>query len=137
MGGWRNIFAIAVGGSIGTLLRLGADEVTPIGAGIPWATLTVNVIGAAVIGWAVALPRTGQDEASHRFVLIGPGICGGLTTFSALCWELLDLLDRGRIADATLYLSLTITLGLVALTVTHSIARRTLDHPEELKWPSA
>ena len=64
----------------GTLARAGVAE----GLASPWATLLVNVAGAALLGYVVvALP--------HRRPLLGTGLCGGLTTFSTLQLEVLEL----------------------------------------------
>jgi CrcB protein len=49
--------------------------------------------------------------------LLGIGFCGGLTTFSALSWELFDLLDRGSVGVAAAYAGLSLVLGMAVLVV--------------------
>jgi CrcB protein len=66
--------------------------------------LLVNVAGAALLGYVVAaLP--------HRRPLLGTGFCGGLTTFSTLQLEALEL----STLDAVLYLIASALLGWAAL----------------------
>ena len=92
--------AVYVGGVAGTLARAGVAEAIAS----PWATLLVNVIGAALLGYVVvALPA--------RRPLLGTGFCGGLTTFSTLQLEVLEL----PAGDAVLYLAASAVLGWLAL----------------------
>ncbi len=116
----RQLGAIAVGGFCGALVR--AEVVTAIGSkpgAWPWATLLVNVAGAAFLGYVVAgLPRWRP--------LLGIGFCGALTTFSTMQLELLAMLDRDRIALAVGYAAVSITVGLVAV----SLGIRLTHHPD-------
>ena len=91
----------------GTLARAGVAQ----GIASPWCTLLVNVAGAALLGYVVAaLP--------HRRPLLGTGFCGGLTTFSTLQLEALELSAR----DAVLYLAATAVLGWAALALGRRLA---------------
>ena len=103
----RELLAVFIGGAAGALARAGVLEAWPPVAGHwPWATLVVNVAGAALLGWVVAGPR------AHR--LLGTGFCGALTTFSALQLELLRMLDRDAVGLAALYAAASIGAGLLA-----------------------
>jgi CrcB protein len=108
----RELGAIFLGGSLGTLLRAGLLEVAGEGAsGWPWATFGVNVVGAFLIGYLVgALP-----PASRHRPLWTTGFCGGLTTFSALQLELLKMLEAGQIATAVAYAGASLLAGLVGV----------------------
>ena len=102
------IAAVYVGGAVGTLARAG------VAAGLdkPWATLLVNVLGAALLGYVVvALPE--------RRPLLGTGFCGGLTTFSTLQLEVLEL----STGDAIAYLAASAVLGWLAITAGKRAAR--------------
>jgi len=111
MGSPKQLAAIAIGGALGSLVRVGLGEWIPVGAGLPWPTLLANLFGSAILGALVALPRKDGDL---RLPLLGIGFCGGLTTFSTLCWELFDLLDRGSAGTAVVYASVSLVLGLGA-----------------------
>jgi len=82
----------------------------------PWATLLVNLLGAAILGYViVALPE--------RRPLLGTGFCGALTTFSTLQLEALEMLDDAHVARAAGYLALTAVGGWAAVAAGRRFAR--------------
>jgi len=103
----RELAAVFIGGVAGALARAGVAEAWPPAPGHwPWATLLVNVAGAFVLG-AVAARR-------YRVPLLGQGVCGALTTFSAFQLELLRMLDAGRTGLALAYAAVSLALGVAA-----------------------
>ena len=105
---------IAAGGAVGASVRIGLLQLWPVGSGLPWTTLLVNIAGAFVLGLVAAATVSDAPLESWRMPLVGTGFCGALTTFSGMCLESLDLLDAGRFGVAVVYLSLSLTLGLAA-----------------------
>lgn len=104
--------ATFIGGMIGTAARAAIAQAAPAGAGDwPWAILAANLAGALLIGWwSVRLPRsTDIDPRLHP--LLVTGLCGGLTTFSALTLATLTLTTAASAA----YLAASVTLGLLAV----------------------
>ena len=80
---------------------------------LPWGTLTVNVVGSAVLGAvAGALSRTGQPQWVQT--LVGTGFCGALTTFSTFSFETLRLLEAGAGAKALFNVAVSVTAGVAA-----------------------
>ncbi|MDQ4215316.1 CrcB family protein [Microbacterium capsulatum] len=75
---------VMAGGVAGTAARIGLGLVLPTAAGsglgaVPWATLIANIAGAFLIGvLAARLPGS-----SAMRVLLGTGVLGGFTTYSA------------------------------------------------------
>ena len=118
----RELGAIFVGGALGALLRAGLAEVLPDpGAGWPWATFVVNVVGAALLGyWFTTLPHV-----QYRRPLLTTGFCGALTTFSTVQVELVGMIDAGRVPLAVLYLGASIVAGLVGAQAATIVGRRT------------
>jgi CrcB protein len=117
----NRLVVIGVGGVFGALSRAGISELfgtTSIELGdqnahFPWATLTVNIIGALLIGiLAVALVA---DRESYLRPFLITGFLGGFTTFSALALEAADLIDHNMWPTAVLYLAVTVGAGLVAV----------------------
>jgi CrcB protein len=94
---WKPILAVCVGASAGALLRwwLGAYLNSLLPA-IPPGTLAANLIGAYVVGLAIALFATYPAISPEWRLLIITGFCGGLTTFSTFSAELVTLLQQGR-----------------------------------------
>jgi fluoride exporter len=117
----RELGAIFLGGALGTLLRAGAVEAFGHGAPEwPWATFPVNVAGSFLLGFfVIGLPAT-----SYRRPLLMAGFCGGLTTFSTLQLELLEMLDEGSVGLAGLYLSGSLVAGYVGVVFGSALARR-------------
>ena len=112
---------VALGGAVGAVLRyqsgramtavLGPQTMTAF----PWATLTVNVVGSLAMGLLAGwLARHGQASESWR-LLLGVGLLGGFTTFSAFSLEMMLLIERGQAATAIAYALVSVLVGLAAL----------------------
>jgi fluoride exporter len=87
---WANIGLVAVGGAIGTGLRHLIITLVPKWAGVPVATLGINVTGAFLLGVLLELLADhGIDTGWSRRVRLGVGTggLGGFTTYSALATE--------------------------------------------------
>ncbi len=108
----RRLLLVVIGGMLGTAGRLFVGLVVPDTAGIPLATLTVNVVGALLIGvLAARRPRSSDDR-----VFLGAGVLGGFTTYSAFTVGTVELwADAPLIAAAYVVLTLAIGIAAVAL----------------------
>jgi CrcB protein len=104
--------AVALGGAAGSLARHLVNQAVPAVAGVPLATLLVNVVGSFVLGVVLAvLPA--EPPSALRFAL-GAGFCGGFTTFSAFSVELLALGTAGAAPRAAAYALASVVLGVAA-----------------------
>jgi fluoride exporter len=113
---------------VGVLIRAGLSEWADTPAGHwPWATLAVNVVAAFMLGFFVARPHpiARMNGSSYLPALLGPGLCGALSTFSTLQIELLEMLDADRIGLAALYAGVTLLLGFGAVRAARLIVLRT------------
>lgn len=113
---------VALGGAIGALGRyqlgraithwLGPQVVTAF----PWATLAVNVIGSMAMGVLAGwLARHGSGSGEQLRLLLGVGLLGGFTTFSAFSLELMLLIQRGQPGTAFAYGAISVLAGLSGL----------------------
>ncbi|SHG79739.1 camphor resistance protein CrcB [Hydrocarboniphaga daqingensis] len=122
------MLAVAIGAALGAWLRwllgLAANALFPA---IPPGTLIANLIGAYVIGAAIAAFAQAASLAPEWRLLVITGFCGGLTTFSTFSAELVALLQQGR---------LVMLAGAVALHVGGSLAM-TLLGIASVQWISA
>ena len=106
---------VALGGAIGAVTRYWTDAaITRLaGSGFPWGTLTINILGSAIIGiWFAMTPPDRATTASHLFFSVG--VLGGFTTFSAITFESMLMLQNDRWTAFLLYASASIFLGLIA-----------------------
>lgn len=118
------LIAVAVGGVVGALARYGATGLWP--AASPWTTLLVNVVGCLAIGCLMAaVAEAGRGHPLLR-PLLGTGVLGGFTTFSAHSADLVRLVSTGDVTTAAVYLAGTLLGALVAVAVGARATRRLL-----------
>lgn len=113
-----------IGGAVGAVLRYGVGRSLPslAASGWPWPTLTVNLIGGLCMGMLAGwLVRSGADEAWRA--LLGVGVLGGFTTFSAFGLETLELILGGRSLVALSYVLVSVIGAVVATWVGLTLMR--------------
>ena len=121
---------VALGGAAGAALRYHMGRAmtqwlgAPIVTAFPFATLAVNAIGSLLMGvlagWLVR--NTGEGDEQLR-LLLGVGLLGGFTTFSAFSLEMVLMIERGQYLFASLYAILSFALGISGLMVGLAIMR--------------
>ena len=111
---------VALGGGIGAWLRFAATRLLQ-GPAFPWATLSVNLLGSFAMGLLAGwLARHGGEQWR---LLLGVGVLGGFTTFSAFSLELVELVQRGAFGWAALYAALSVAGGVLGLIAGLAMAR--------------
>lgn len=98
------VLLVAVGAGVGAVLRYLASHFFDDDR-FPAGTLVVNVAGSFMLGAFSAMVLSGSLSA-----LLGAGLCGGLTTYSAFAVQT----HRLGPALGTAYAGATIVLALVA-----------------------
>ena len=120
--------AVGLGSGIGGSIRwlLSDPTLVPLGAGLPWSTLFVNVTGSFLIGLYAALAGPGgrliAGPIQRHFFMTG--LFGGYTTFSIFSLETIRLLEAGRPGTASLVVVLSLTGWLIAVWAGHILGRR-------------
>ena len=115
---WLAVFA---GGVVGTAARAGLDEVakaSPVrGLFLSWSTLTVNAVGAFLLGalaaWVAGrLARGSGNAASLKTLklLVGTGFAGAFTTYGTYIVASVGYASLNGIVEAA-----SQSLGLLAL----------------------
>lgn len=105
--------AVAVGGLIGTGLRLACDLAFPHGDGeFPVETLIVNLVGSFVLGWLVGGLWTRPTTPRWLKAGLGSGVIGSFTTLSAVMASLLALTREGEQWLGGVYLLVSVLGGL-------------------------
>lgn len=113
-----SLLYVGLGGGIGAMLRfwLGQIITKQMGAGFPYATLAVNVLGCLAMGLlAGGLVKYMPTAAPEIRAFVGIGLLGGFTTFSAFSFETVTLMERGHIAQATLYVGASVVGCMLAV----------------------
>lgn len=86
-----------LGGAVGAGARhlVGRATLAAWGPNYPWGTLAVNLLGGLLMGLlAGSLSRLGHGSEQMR-LLLGVGVLGGFTTFSAFSLDVMNMLQRG------------------------------------------
>ena len=105
---------VALGGGMGAWLRFVAGRLAGPSA-FPYATLSVNILGSFAMGLLAGwLARQGGASEGWR-LLLGVGVLGGFTTFSAFSLEIVTLAQRGAIGTASAYAVLSLAGGIIGL----------------------
>jgi CrcB protein len=113
------LVAVALGGAVGAVLRWACGELVADGAGFPWTTFAVNVVGCLAIGLLPALTRRPVVLAA-----LGPGLLGGFTTMSAYAEQSRALLAGGQTGTALAYLLGTLAACLAAVVLAGRLTGR-------------
>ena len=109
------ILCVAFGGAIGALLRYAAVQVVmqlhpqPF----PLGTMLVNIVGSFLIGLLMVRYSVLDSESSRLFWVTG--VLGGFTTFSAFSWDALQLMQRGQLSAAGMYVVGSLVLSFAAV----------------------
>lgn len=118
------LLLVMLGGALGAGTRhlFGRAAMLALGPGFPWGTLGVNLLGGAAMGLlAGGLARAGGNEPVR--LLLGVGVLGGFTTFSAFSLDTVTLMERGAAGAAFAYVAASVVGSLVALYLGLRLAR--------------
>jgi fluoride exporter len=120
----KSIILVMAGGAIGSALRYGLSRALLIAdGGWPVATFAANVLGGFAMGLLTAyLWRAGAIAEDLR-LLLGVGLLGGFTTFSAFSLELMKMIEQGQGVQAVLYAIASVIIALLAVFAGASFGR--------------
>lgn len=108
---------VALGGAVGASAREGLSLAFPAVNGVPYTILAINVVGALLLGVLIeSLARRGADHGRRRAarLLLGTGVLGGFTTYSALATATAQLVSDGRAGAGIAYGLATVLIGAIA-----------------------
>lgn len=118
------LIPVMTGGALGAGARylVGAALFARLGPNYPWGTLAVNLAGGLLMGLlAGILARTGGNEQLR--LLLGVGVLGGFTTFSAFSLETWRMIEAGQGGVAIGYAAISVVGSVAALGLGLWVAR--------------
>jgi CrcB protein len=119
-----HLFLVMLGGAVGSGARYGVGRASLalLGPGYPWGTFAVNLVGGLAMGLlAGTISRFASGEEWR--LLLGVGLLGGFTTFSAFSLELALMLQRGATMSAGIYATASVVGSVAALFLGLTLAR--------------
>lgn len=111
---------VTLAGGLGAAFRYLTDFAlpAPVRSKFPWATLIVNALGSFLIGIVAGAMPTLLPESTST--VLGTGLLGGYTTFSAASLQTVQLVRKRKSFQAAIYalgsFVLCLALGIVGLT---------------------
>ncbi len=115
------VFAVACGGAIGAMGRYFISNYfqTIAGNTFPLGTLTVNVLGCAILGVLFAALSSIWAPSQEIRAFLTVGMMGAFTTFSAFSLEVVLMIERAQWVLAGTYIiaSVVLCVGVLLLSI--------------------
>lgn len=118
---------VFIGAGLGGVLRYGVGNGAMRLVGTEHAfvgTLTVNLVGAFVLGALVEVWAFHSPAGPYDRVFFVTGLLGGFTTFSAFSFEVMVMLQRQQPEYAVVYAFGSVLGALVAMVMGVGVARQ-------------
>ena len=110
---------VAIGGAIGASMRYGVGLAFTEHGGVSgaWATLFVNVAGSFILGALMGWFTTREPDLENTlWLLVGVGMMGAFTTFSAFSRDTVHMFMTGEMIKGVVYAGLNLIGALAAFT---------------------
>ena len=114
---WSGLLAVGGGAAVGAWMRWGLGVLlNPLFPTVPLGTLTANLAGGLLMGFAMELLTRHAVLPAEIRLLITTGFLGGLTTFSTFSAEVVTLLVRREYLWSAVAITMHV-MGSLAMTI--------------------
>jgi CrcB protein len=115
---------VAFGGALGACFRYWLYNAHPVLQQNSWAaTWLINVSGSFVMGLVFIIVTERSGLSPHWRSLIAIGFLGAYTTYSTYSMDALQMLQRGELVGAGVYLLSTMIVCMIAVMAGYSVGR--------------
>lgn len=113
----KELVAIGAGGALGAVGRYGLTLWVGrrLGAGFPFGTLIVNVLGCLALGALLGYIQDVGGVSPRVRLFLETGVLGAFTTFSTFGYETVSLAREGYWSAALGNVALNVLVGLAAV----------------------
>jgi fluoride exporter len=122
------LLSVAAGGAIGAVLRhllmIVVNDL--VDSQFPFATLTVNVVGAFILGSAIGAMAYAWSPSEAMKAFLTVGLLGGFTTFSLFSMDMFNLVVKGSVIEAGVYAVASVFLCVLGFTGGMALLRHAL-----------
>jgi fluoride exporter len=119
------VIVVACGGAAGAVARYFVMTQVGhwLGAGFPYGTLVVNVLGSFILGAVIEVSALVWSPSPELQALIVVGVLGAFTTFSTFSLDVVYLVQKGAAVQAALYVGASVMLSIGVLFVSMRLFR--------------
>jgi len=112
----QRLLFVCLGGAFGTGARylVAGWAQKALGAGFPYGTFTVNLLGSFLLGLLMVVSVSTESISPTLRIALTTGAMGGFTTYSTFSYETMRYAQEGAYGMAALNVGLTVTVCLVA-----------------------
>lgn len=118
-----SVFALIIGGFLGTILRYELGMWIPAIDHFQLATVLINLFGCLFLGWFFTVTTKWKIRMEVRLG-IGTGFTGAFTTFSTFSVNSIDALRTGHVETALCYILISVIGGLLMSFIGVAIGKR-------------
>lgn len=111
------LLLVMTGGALGSGARYltGRATLALFGIGFPYGTLAVNLIGGLAMGLLVGVLARVSVSGMNWHLFLAIGVLGGYTTFSSFSLDVANMIQRGDLGVAALYVTVSVVGSIAAL----------------------